>query len=177
MAEQKQRHTVFTAPSLPAHYVNRLREYEAVAQLLLEGSSSPVAITTALQGGGGLGKTTLALALCHDQPIQRAYPDGMLWIVIGEKPDLASLLVDQIKLLTDEPITFGDINAARTRLRELISDRRMLIVLDDVWQDDHARQFLDGGPHCARLITTRRQDVVVRLRAWYEPIGGGHAAP
>ena len=64
MTKTKRTSPIFTVPSLPAHYVNRPREFEAVAQLLLEGSSSPVAITTALQGGGGFGKTTLALALC-----------------------------------------------------------------------------------------------------------------
>jgi predicted ATPase len=137
MTKTKSASPIFTAPSLPAHHIDRPRELEAVAQLLLESSSSSVAITTALQGGGGFGKTTLALALCHDRRIRHAYPDGVLWIVFGERPDLIGLLIDQIKLLTDEPITFGDINAARARFRELIDDRRMLIVLDDVWQDDH----------------------------------------
>jgi WD40 repeat protein len=165
MTQKMQHHIAFTAPPLPTHYVNRPREFEAIAQLLLEGTSSPIAITTALQGGSGFGKTTLALALCYDERIRRAYPGGVLWIVVGEKPDLTSLLVEQIKLLTDEPIVVGDINAARARLRDLLADRRMLIVLDDIWQFDHAHQFLDGGPHCARLITTRRQDVVARLRA------------
>ncbi len=36
----------------------------------------------------------------------------------------------------------------------------MLIVIDDVWQAAHARPFLQVGPNCARLITTRNRDVL-----------------
>ena len=36
----------------------------------------------------------------------------------------------------------------------------MLIVIDDVWQAAHARPFLQAGPNCARLITTRNRDAL-----------------
>jgi len=40
--------------------------------------SQTTAIATALRGAGGFGKTTLALALCHDTEIQVAFSDGIL---------------------------------------------------------------------------------------------------
>ena len=36
----------------------------------------------------------------------------------------------------------------------------MLIVIDDVWNAAHIRPFTQGGPNCARLITTRNSDTL-----------------
>ena len=46
-------------------------------------------------------------------------------------------------------------DAAINRFKELLGDRRLLIVVDDVWNGAHLRPFLEGGLNCARLITTR----------------------
>ena len=53
-------------------------------------AQQPVAITTALHGAGGYGKTTLATALCHDERVIEAFDDGMLWTSLGQKPHLSS---------------------------------------------------------------------------------------
>ena len=45
--------------------------------------------------------------------------------------------------------------AACVRLEELLAERRMLVVIDDAWSAADTRPFLRGGPHCARLLTTR----------------------
>jgi NB-ARC domain len=34
---------------------------------------------------GGFGKTVLAQALCHDEVVQQAFPDGVIWITIGKE--------------------------------------------------------------------------------------------
>ena len=51
-----------------------------------EQREEPVAITAALKGAGGYGKTTLAQALCHDQRIRDVFDDGILWVTLGENP-------------------------------------------------------------------------------------------
>jgi NB-ARC domain len=56
-------------------------------QLLDAKGDAVAAITAALRGAGGYGKTTLAKALAHDPDIQDAYFDGILWAVLGEKPN------------------------------------------------------------------------------------------
>ena len=74
------------APSPPADYVPRPDEFAALKAALLDPRGEPVAITSALKGAGGYGKTTLAKALCADNAIQDAYHDGMLWVTLGENP-------------------------------------------------------------------------------------------
>jgi hypothetical protein len=46
-----------------------------------------VGVTTALGGAGGFGKSALAAWVCHRPEVTAAFPDGVLWITLGE--DLA----------------------------------------------------------------------------------------
>ena len=131
---------------------------ELVAALSVgDGDDDGAAASVALIGGGGFGKTTLARAICHDEDIQQAYSDGILWVTLGEKPgDLTSRVEDLIMILTGSARQhFSSIEAATTRLRELLQDRAILLVIDDVWNRSHLRPFMQGGGRCARLITTR----------------------
>ena len=120
-----------------------------------------VAITAALRGAGGYGKTTLAKALCHDPRIQAAFPDGTLWTTLGQTPgDLAPHVEDLVKRLSGANSGFNNAEAVFMHFKELLADRRMLLVIDDVWNRDHLRPFMQGGPNVARLITTRNLDTI-----------------
>ncbi len=147
----------FMTEDLPANFVRRPREFEELVKLLLdEKREEPVAITAALQGAGGFGKTTLAKALCHDERIQAAFDDGILWTTLGENPgDVTGKVVDLIEVLTGARPGFQEVESASARLRELLADRDILMVIDDAWDASHLRPFINGGPRCARLITTR----------------------
>src|SRR5262249_9814162 len=72
-------------PEPPADFVPRPKEFEALKERLLDTKGDAVAITAALRGAGGYGKTTLAKALAHDDDIQDAYFDGILWVELGEQ--------------------------------------------------------------------------------------------
>ena len=37
-------------------------------------------------------------------------------------------------------------------------------MIDDVWRPAHLRPFLQGGPNCARLVTTRHFDIAATLQ-------------
>ena len=145
----------------PPDFVPRPAEFARLKQLLLDTRGEPVAITAALRGAGGYGKTTLARALCADPDIQDAFHDGILWTTLGEQPGpLLGRLQDLIATLKGERPDFSTEEAAASQLAELLADRRILLVLDDLWQAAHARPFLRGGPHGARLITTRNSDTL-----------------
>ncbi|MGA8584689.1 MAG: NB-ARC domain-containing protein [Roseiarcus sp.] len=51
-------------------------------------------------------------------------------------------------------------NAAAAKLGETLGDRRILMVIDDVWREQDLRPFLQGGRHCVRLVTTRIDSVL-----------------
>jgi hypothetical protein len=43
---------------------------------------------TVLEGPAGAGKSTLAIALAHDEAVRRRFPDGVIWFAAGEEGDL-----------------------------------------------------------------------------------------
>jgi WD40 repeat protein/serine/threonine protein kinase len=153
---------IFTAPKLSEAFVVRHEETERGIELLLpsEGTSTMI---TALVGGGGFGKTTLAQAICHEKRVKKAFTDGILWVTIGETPNVVELLSNLIKLLAPSEISYSDVNAASARLRGLLkggrAQKRLLLVLDDVWRESDVIHFIDAYPTGAHIITTRLQDV------------------
>ena len=151
----------FMAPDLPAGFVARNREFEEVRRLLLGSSrEQPVAITTALQGAGGYGKTTLAIALCHDERVIDAFDDGVLWTSLGQTPRLVDELARLYEALTGERPAFIDATQAASALSAKLESRKCLVVIDDVWERAHLEPFLKGGTQCVRLVTTRKFDLV-----------------
>ena len=158
------------APDLPKDYVERPEEFSRLKSLLLDRESgNPVAITTALHGAGGFGKTTLAAALCHDDDITLAFGDGILWVTLGENPSLVESLNGLCTALNGKNPGFMDVEAGSVHLAELLQDRDGLLVVDDIWDQSHLRPFLRAGKHtaktCARLITTRRRAVITESKA------------
>ncbi|MEQ1679941.1 MAG: TIR domain-containing protein [Nitrospira sp.] len=152
----------FMAPFLPSDFIPRQKEFESLVEALLNPvNQEPAAITAALCGAGGYGKTTLAMALCHDERIQEAFDDGILWVTLGERPgDLTERIRDLIEMLSGERPGFATLEVATTHLTQLLQDQVILVVIDDVWDATHLKPFLQGGSHCARLITTRNRDTL-----------------
>lgn len=151
----------FMAPALPEHFVQRPDQYHALKTLLIDRErGEPIAVTTALQGGGGFGKTTLAAALCHDTQIQEVFDDGVLWVTLGEEPDVLGAINGLLTSLTGTRTAYTTVEAAKTALREALDRRDCLLVIDDAWKSPHVEPFLLGN-QTAHLITTRQLDVVV----------------
>jgi hypothetical protein len=161
---------VNTAPRPPIWFVNRPQELDTLVNLLTaeraaDAGPATAAITTAFQGGGGFGKTVLAQALAHDPRMTARFPDGVLWIEIGETPNLLFLLTEQLEHLMGSRPAVSSLTQAETQFRLALSGRTVLVILDDVWNDAHARCFLQASQRGAHLVTTRSQDVAVSLLA------------
>ena len=148
----------FMADALPEGFVARPEEFDRLKRSLLDARGEPVAITAALRGAGGYGKTALANALCHDSDIQDAFSDGILRVTLGEKPDdLVGRIADLVEIITGARPGFRTIDAAKVALADALDDRRCLLVIDDAWRVQDLAPFLHRGPkdQTTRLITTR----------------------
>ncbi|RLN11314.1 hypothetical protein C2845_PM09G20670 [Panicum miliaceum] len=82
-------------------------------------------------GIGGLGKTTLAKVVYNDLRVKDHFA-VKAWYYLGDRYDICSVLKSVIESITDENWKRGnDLQDLQKGLGEAISQRRMLLVLDD----------------------------------------------
>ena len=145
---------------LPDNFVARTGALKAVKGKLLAEDDRTL-VVSAIEGLGGLGKSVLATAVVLDEAVQGRFEDGILWVTLGQNPDLLSCLGDLIRVLDKSRDAFSanTVEAASRYLGTLLADRRMLLVVDDVWNAAHAVHFQVGGGGCRVLVTTREARV------------------
>jgi ABC-type transporter Mla MlaB component len=143
-------------PSLPQNFVARPTALKEVKDLLLRESKRTL-VVSAIAGLGGLGKSVLATAIEIDPEVQERFKDGTLWVTLGQSPDLQSCLGTWIRALDKSRESFSamTLESAKGYLHNLLAERRMLLVVDDVWNAAHAEWFRVGGSGCRVLMTTR----------------------
>lgn len=155
---------------LPGFYLDRPAPFKAAHDALCADSIAPAVISappraTALFGYGGIGKTTLAAALCHDCEVRRTF-DQIHWIDVGpnrrNEQDAAALMRAASGGASDD---YRDIVSARQAFAAHLHGKKTLIVLDDVWDVSVAKAFQFGGVDARTLLTTRQKRIVEALGA------------
>ncbi len=156
----------FMAPRLSevTNYVKRPEKLQRLKKLLLH-ADEPVSITTALQGSGGFGKTTLAIALCNDDDIIHAFDDGILWVTLGQEKGTALTAMQKLyDAVSNDNKNFIDTEQAQQLLSEKLSGKNYLLVLDDVWHRIDAEYILKAAGKCTILFTTRMDKLLLNAR-------------
>jgi len=156
-------------PQRPGLFVGRDEGLEDLRQRLGVGKNKRPgrkAPTIAMFGLPGIGKTTLAAELTWDEQIRKAFPDGTLWTAVGEASERTILGQWGAVFGRDGEKVAGAISpeAAWIELGKVLSDRRMLLVVDDVWDLSQAGDFkkiLSAG--CALVVTTRFRRLALDL--------------
>jgi hypothetical protein len=120
----------------------------------------------AVHSAPGLGKTTVLQAICHDDEVKTVLSDGTLWAPLGQAPDIAGILMQWAASLgLSELETMRKLGQQctpdflRATLNAALSQRRVLILLDDAWSADHVARLLVGGCGCPVLATTRHLEL------------------
>lgn len=158
-------------PDLPPHFLPRPADLNSLKQSVLADMQRPVVVTgtarrVGLQGMGGIGKSVLATSLARDCEVRRAFPDGVLWVALGQSPNLTSLQYDLcLSLGAPPPHPFVDINSGKAHLSTILANKACLLILDDIWQAEHADAFDASGSRCRMLITTRDMALITALGA------------
>ncbi|TQL68793.1 DNA-binding SARP family transcriptional activator [Nocardioides albertanoniae] len=143
-------------PHAPAGFVGRTAHLSALGGLLRE--TSPL-LVAAVVGGGGVGKTALALTWSHQ--VKDRFPDGQLYADLrGFGPDearsSAEVLAGFLRTLGVDGNSIPEDAAERAaRFRTLTEGRRLLIVLDNARSAQHVRPLLPGSETCRVVVTSR----------------------
>ena len=121
---------------------------------------------TALQGMGGIGKTVLAQALCADEVVQQAFPDGVIWVTIGrDSGEVLERMREAGKVLNDDISRYDTIQGAIHQYRTTLHSKAVLIVLDDVWNVQDLEPFRVESARSRLLFTTRDTSIAATVGA------------
>ena len=170
---------LISVPSLPAHFLTRIDRLIPLRDAVRSGldSLAPLGGTATHQkfhgiastarhvgmhGMGGIGKSVLANLLAHDRKVREAFPDGLVWVGLGSVPKLADLMRRVHKDLGGDG-AFADEHEGKSKLEQILADKAVLMILDDVWHAADANVFDVLGPRCRALITTRDAGLLTKF--------------
>ena len=165
---------LFAVPSLPPYFLGRQDILQRIKDAVQIDLQAPIVITGAtsrvgVQGMGGIGKSVLAAAVARNREVRRAYPDGVIWVSFGQEPDVAQLMRDAARHLGDQG-SFESVTVGKGVLRELLLNKAVLLVLDDVWKAADAEAFDILGSRCRALVTTRDAGILHTLHGELYPV-------
>jgi tetratricopeptide (TPR) repeat protein/transcriptional regulator with XRE-family HTH domain len=142
-------------PDIPGFH-GRRDELDRLNQLRAAG---PTVVISALAGGGGVGKSALAVHWAHR--VAGEFPDGQLWVDLRGfdpeaplAPDVA--LAGFLRALGVPGVDIPADLAERAALyRTLLAGRHVLVVLDNARDTEQIRPLLPGVPSCLVLVASR----------------------
>ena len=119
-------------------------------------------------GMGGVGKTTLAQHVYNDPKIKEAKFDEKAWVCVSDEFDVFTISKAIIEALSKSKYDTGDLEMVHGKLKEKLSGRKFLLVLDDVWIVDpnqwKALQTpLTCGAMGSKILVTTRGNVVASI--------------
>jgi transcriptional regulator with XRE-family HTH domain/tetratricopeptide (TPR) repeat protein len=148
-------------PADVADFTGRAELVARLADLLArdpDGSRSSAVAVSAVVGGGGVGKTTLAVHVAHR--VRGRFRDGQLHVDLrgAEAYPAASeeVLGRFLRALGVKAGAMPESLDERAELyRSLLADRRVLVVLDNAASETQLIPLLPGSPTCGVLVTSR----------------------
>ena len=156
-----------------------------ILDLLMQQDAGRNVNIISIVGIGGLGKTMLAKLVYSDEQVVGHFQLRM-WVCVSEDFDVTRLIKEILKSALDkidENIVVGGLSNSlkdlkdwkilenlgvgelQRRLRELLKDKKSLLVLDDVWNENRKKSIelkdliLGGCNGCKILMTTRNSSV------------------
>jgi serine/threonine protein kinase/tetratricopeptide (TPR) repeat protein len=150
-------------PAPNRDFVGRAAELKTLMQLVDESTvdDGPVLIS-AVAGGGGIGKTALAVHWAFQ--VADRFPDGQLYLNLrGFDPSGSPMPpAEAIRNLLDafevpSARIPANLDAQAALYRSLIAGKRMLLLLDNARDSDQVRPLLPGTSGCLVLVTSRNR--------------------
>ncbi|XP_057742587.1 putative disease resistance protein At3g14460 isoform X2 [Arachis stenosperma] len=150
----------------PSEICGRKEDKEAILKLLLDdddaadGDLSVIPIV----GMGGIGKTTLAQLVYHNDKVKENF-NFQAWVCVSEEFDIVKVTKTIIEAITLSSCNLTDLNLLQLDLKQKLSREKFFIVLDDVWNENYEdwnkllKPFQKGVKGSKILITTRNKNV------------------
>ncbi|RYR71517.1 hypothetical protein Ahy_A02g005768 [Arachis hypogaea] len=123
---------------------------EAIIKLLLDETCDDKFSVISIEGIGGIGKTTLAQWVYNDARLKDKFTIKA-WVCVAIKFDPVNVTKAIIEDIASSPCNMVNLNSIQTELKEKLTGKTFLVVLDDVWDnqqnlwDNFLKPFLSGS--------------------------------
>ncbi|KAH0730845.1 hypothetical protein KY285_003911 [Solanum tuberosum] len=149
--------------------LGRNKDKNNIIKLLIGSDESVVSII----GIGGIGKTTVAKLVYNDAVVENSF-DTRIWVCVSEGFNVKRLLKAIIESGTGSSCNLVEMDVIQRRVQELILGKKFLLVLDDVWDDDHEKyerlkNLVHNGLDGSKLLVTTRNEKVALLMGTTNP--------
>ncbi|KAG5629765.1 hypothetical protein H5410_001482 [Solanum commersonii] len=141
-----------------------------VGRLLSKGTKGNNLAVVPIVGMGGLGKTTIAKAVYHDERVKNHF--GLkAWYCVSEPYDALRItkgLLQEIDKFDSKDVE-NNLNQLQVKLKESLKGKKFIIVLDDVWNDNYNKWdelrniFVQGDIGSKIIMTTRNESVTLMM--------------
>ncbi|KAJ1427876.1 Virus X resistance protein-like, coiled-coil domain [Sesbania bispinosa] len=113
-----------------------------------------------------ISKTALAQLVYNDVEVQNFFEKRM-WVCVSDNFDVKTIVKKMLELLTNSQIGDESLEKLQTMLRENLTGKRYLLVLDDIWSESHEkwaqlRTYLMCGTQDSKILVTSRSKIVAR---------------
>ena len=142
-------------------FTGRTAQLRLLDNFLADLNHPGAVVITAIAGTAGVGKTALAVHWAHR--VRDRFPDGQLYVDLrGYSLDPSVRPAQSLELLLRGLGVPGEqippeVDARAALYRTLLSDKRILVVLDNAADVDQVRPLLPGSRTCLALVTSRDQ--------------------
>jgi predicted nucleotidyltransferase len=153
----------------PSDVISRDDDKRKIIHLLMQQDSGRNVSVIPIIGIGGLGKTTIAKLVYRDEGVV-SYFELRMWVCISEDFDVTRLIKEILKSAIGSIDENLGVDQLQIRLREFLKEKKFLLVLDDVWNEDRnkwieleALLLGAGGCNGSKIIVTTRNDSVANI--------------
>nr|XP_023873046.1 putative disease resistance protein RGA1 [Quercus suber] len=151
----------------PRNVIGRDDAKKQILDLLMQQDAGINVNVISIVGIGGLGKTTLAKLVYNDEQVLGHFQLRM-WVCVSEDFDVMWLITEILKSALGKIDETLSLDWLQIRLRELIKDKKFLLVLDDVWNEDRKKwieleTLLLGGCEGSKILVTTRNNSVATI--------------
>jgi hypothetical protein len=140
---------------------------KAIIKLLLDPNVEENVSVVPIVGIGGLGKTTLAQCVYNDDIIKKHF-ELKMWVCVSDPFEVKVVVEKIIASATSNKPNDLHMDELQKQLRTKIDGKKYLLVLDDVWNQNHnkwdnLKSLLMGGAKGSRIIITTRAKLVAEI--------------
>ncbi|XVF78759.1 hypothetical protein PTKIN_Ptkin14bG0161700 [Pterospermum kingtungense] len=141
-------------------YVGRENEKLQILDLLKSSNTDGASVISIL-GMGGMGKTTLAQLVYNDASIKDSF-DHKAWVCVSDDFDPINITKTILSSVDSESGVGSDLNQLQVKLKQKLSGKKFLLVLDDIWNENYNDWTILRSPFGVGtkiIVTTRLQKV------------------